>query len=627
MSTRKSGFYLRVLGYFGPQKPPSWVTFGLGLNVLYGASNTGKSFVVESIDFMLGGKGPLREVPERVGYDVVLLGFETFDGRSFTITRSIEGGGFRLYEGLHEFPPSVDVEARVLGETHSEKNDENLSAFLLGLCDLSGKRVRKNARGETNSLSFRNIARLMIVDETEITQKRSPLSDGNVVADTTNASTFKLLLTGVDDSSLIASNPRAPEQLSREAQLELLDQLLDDHRGRLRDLTKSPSELAGQMERIDASLLQQATELGTTESQFQKAAAQRRDLRKKLEEGRDRRLEVDALLERFDLLDRHYVSDMARLTAIEEGGSLFSVLDSALCPLCGADPAHQSLSAGCDGNIDGVIDAARKEIEKIQVLRGELALTVDQLRRESTNFDRRLPVVTRELEQIANTVDQHLSPKLSRLRASYSTFADKRGEVREALGLYATVLDMEHRRADLEKVSDDEKVATATSSDLPSDIADSFALAVETILADWNFPEAGRVVFDQKSRDLVVSGKARSAFGKGLRAITHASFSLGLLEVCRTRGTPHGGFLILDSPLLAYREPEGEDDDLRGTDLQERFYAYLKSLPEDRQVFIVENTDPPAGVTGLDQVQMFSKNPHSGRYGLFEQAEASGLLV
>jgi len=91
------GFRLRFLGFFGPQKQPATITFGPGLNVLYGASNAGKSFIVEAIDFMLGGGQPLRDIPERVGYDRVLLGIETLDGQTFTVWRSMEGGGFKLY--------------------------------------------------------------------------------------------------------------------------------------------------------------------------------------------------------------------------------------------------------------------------------------------------------------------------------------------------------------------------------------------------------------------------------------------------------------------------------------------------------------------------------------------------
>lgn len=617
MAKPASGLRLRRLAFFGPSKPSAFVTFGPGLNVLYGASDTGKSFIVEAIDFMMGGKPPLREIPERVGYDRVLLALETMQGEAYTIVRSIDGGAFLLYEGLLDEPPGDDVQPRVLAEQHSEKNDTNLSTFLLGHCGLDGKRVRRNARGETNSLSFRNIARLMIVTETEITQQRSPLSDGNVVADTSNLSTFKLLLTGVDDSALVTSAQREPEELSRDAQLQLLDQLLGDYRDRLKELTKNPNELEEQLQKIDASLNQHASQLGATEAEFQQAASRRRDLRKKLEESKDRRNEVGALLERFSLLDRHYASDIGRLRAIEEGGTLFGVLGSASCPLCGAEPTHQRASADCDGNIDAVVAAARKEIAKIELLRAELAVTIRDLTREGASFDRRMPAVVDELKEISGQVDQLIAPKLARLRSSYSEFADKRGEVREALALLTTVQDIERRRADLERGQDERGASTVAQGDIPTSVAEGFAQCVETILKTWHFPEGGRVFFDAKSRDLVIAGKQRIARGKGLRAITHAAFTLGLLDYCRTNATPHPGFVILDSPLLAYREPDGADDDLTGTDLKEQFYTYLQSLTGDRQVIVVENTDPPPAIKVLDQVKMFSKNPNSGRYGLF----------
>lgn len=617
MTASTPGFHLRSLGFFGPQKPPAIVTFGPGLNVIFGASNTGKSFIVEAIDFMLGGKPPLRDIPERVGYDLVLLTLEALDGKLFTLWRSMSGGGFRLYEGFHQTPPPTDIPHKQLDEKHNDRNDANLSSFLLGLCSLSGKRVRKNSRNETNSLSFRNIARLMIVNETEITQQSSPLFDGNPIDSTPNLATFKLLLTGTDDSTLVVSGKREPEELSRDAQLQLLDQLLGDYRDRLKELTKSPKELEEQLEKIDYSLRQQVMQVGTTESQFQEAVGKRRELRKKLEESRERRSEVGAMLERFSLLNKHYESDIERLRAIEEAGTLFNVLGSGHCPLCGAVPEYHRVDAECDGNIDAVVQAARREIAKIEVLRCELATTVGSLEREGASFDRKMPATLKELESISEAVDELISPKLSKLRKSYSELADKRAEVREALALYATVQDMERRRADLESGGKDEKAGSLASTDIPTTVAHSFAKTVEGILTGWHFPEAGDVYFDSKTRDLVIAGKSRSAFGKGLRAITHTAFTLGLLAFCRARGTPHTGFVVLDSPLLAYREPDGTEDDLTGTDLQEQFYAYLEALPSDTQVIVVENTDPPMSIRARDQSQMFGKNPHHGRYGLF----------
>jgi hypothetical protein len=617
MTAEKPGFSICFLGFFGPQKSPATLTFGPGLNVLYGASNAGKSFLVETIDFMLGGGLALRDIPERVGYDRILLGIEALSGKQFTVMRSIDGGGFRLYTGLHQTPPTDEVESKVLDEKHSDRNDANLSAFLLGLCGLAGKRLRKNSRGELQSLSFRNVARLVIVNETEITQQTSPLFDGNYVANTPNLATFKLLLTGTDDSALVANAKREPEELSREAQMQLLDQLLSDHRDRLKELTKSPKELQAQLEKIDDSLVNHLAQVNTTEAEFQQAAGNRRELRKKLEASRDRRAEVGALLLRFKLLDKHYESDIERLSAIEEGGTLFNVLSTSHCPLCGANPEHHRSGGDCGGNIDEVVAAARKEITKIKILRGELAATVRELEREGASFDKRIPAASNELKVISDVVDGLISPKLSKLRATYAELADKRGEVREALALFATVQDMERRRADLESSAEAEKVGSLVSADIQTTVADSFAQTVELMLKAWHFPEIGSVFFDPKARDLVISGKSRSAFGKGLRAITYAAFTLGLLAFCRTRHTPHTGFVVLDSPLLAYREPDGDEDDLQGTDLQDQFYNYLQAMSDDMQIIIVENTDPPESIRNRAQSLMFSKNPHHGRYGLF----------
>jgi predicted nuclease with TOPRIM domain len=617
------GMRLRHIVFQGPNRPPAALEFGPGLNVIYGASESGKSFVVEAIDFMLGGKQALRDIPERIGYDRIVLGLETLAGEQFTLLRSVDGGAFRVFPGLHLQTPAEGVEAAELADQHSEKNYGNLSMFLLQRCAMDGKRVRKNKQGNTNSLSFRNLARLLIVDETEIIAQRSPLSDGNPTADTPNFATFKLLLTGVDDSALVPNKPKGPEDQSREAQLDLLDQLLDEHRERLADLTKDPDDLEDQLQRLEGSLSQHEHQLATTDAEYRGLETRRREARKKLEDGRDRRSEIAGLLERFTLLDRHYVSDVARLRGIEEGGTLFEVLGQAPCPLCGAEPAHHRRDSDCDGNIEAVIAAARSEIAKIELLRTELADTVTNLEREAAGFDRRLPKAEEDLKRLSRGIEQLITPKLTKLRTTYAGLADKRGEVREALAIYKSIKDVEARRIKIENNSEDQNEGAMSEGDLSATVAAAFALQVETVLKDWHFPEAERVFFDAKSRDLVIAGKPRTARGKGLRAITHAAFTVGLLQYCKAKDTPHPSFVILDTPLRAYREPEGLEDDLSGTDLNIKFYDYLAGLANDRQVIVVENTDPPAAITARPQVVMFSKNPHSGRYGFFPEKPGS----
>ncbi len=124
--------------------------------MIYGASDTGKSFVLEAIDFMLGWGGPLRDIPERVGYDRVALSAEDASGETFTIFRAASGGNYQVVDGIHQTPPD-GVKPRVLGSKHSADNPENISSFLLEKIGLENRRVRINKRNETNNLSFRSL--------------------------------------------------------------------------------------------------------------------------------------------------------------------------------------------------------------------------------------------------------------------------------------------------------------------------------------------------------------------------------------------------------------------------------------------------------------------------------------
>lgn len=56
MST--TGFAIAKVVVRGPGKPDAVLEFGPGLNVVAGASDTGKSYASQLIDFMLGASKP-----------------------------------------------------------------------------------------------------------------------------------------------------------------------------------------------------------------------------------------------------------------------------------------------------------------------------------------------------------------------------------------------------------------------------------------------------------------------------------------------------------------------------------------------------------------------------------------
>ena len=114
----QSALQIRNLVFIGPQKKTSSLEFASGVNVICGASDTGKSFIVEAIDFLLGGSGPLRDIPERIGYDRAIIGIETRENGGFSFQRSVEGGEFKMYPGLYPGIP-IDEHGTRLSAKHA----------------------------------------------------------------------------------------------------------------------------------------------------------------------------------------------------------------------------------------------------------------------------------------------------------------------------------------------------------------------------------------------------------------------------------------------------------------------------------------------------------------------------
>ena len=122
------------------------------------------------------------------------------------------------------------------------------------------KRVRKNADNALQDLSFRNLARLIMVDEQDIIKVTSPIHGGEATQLTAETNTFKLVLTGQDDSALVEQK-KAVAKAELEGQLELLDKLSKAYKEELGDKPASPTDLNDQLERLTQTLATKSNEL------------------------------------------------------------------------------------------------------------------------------------------------------------------------------------------------------------------------------------------------------------------------------------------------------------------------------------------------------------------------------
>lgn len=616
---KKLTMIIRHICFSGPDKEPSYLKFGYGLNLVYGASNTGKSSVLDAIDYMLGRESELKEVKEHVGYDRILLGIEFSNKEKITLIRSISGGDFQCFQGLHlSLPEKKDFQ--ILKEKKSTKKIKSVSDFILEKLDLNNKKLKRNAKNETDQLTLRTLLPLSLISEANIQKDISPFHTIQYTKSTVEKSRLKLLLGGTDDSSLVSNKDEEKNKISHEARIEVLKELIEDQREKLALYSEeeySLEDLLDQKNKLMITITDYQYLLQQTENDYLNILENLNTDRVSLRRNNEKLKEVKEMLIRFDLLKQHYDTDIMRLDGIIESGSLITAMLSVNCPLCGADKDNQNLDHECDGNIDITVEAAKAEVAKINILKSELRFTIDQLSLELSSLERTIPKIQGSLEKHQKHLSI-LSPDLSEKRVSYSELKDKSVDLEKAIDQTIMLASLEKK---LKAANNNNKVKSKPSkkdeTKIPTSTLDELAITIQSFLKMWGLPNVDRIHFDVNKNDLVINGKHRVSNGKGHRSITHAAMTLGLMKYLEDKKLPSVGFTILDSPLLAYEEPDDDEDDLNGTDVNECFFDSLVTW-ETRQTIIFENKKSiPQKMENGDQITFFSGNKLSGRYGFF----------
>ena len=617
-----SGLTIKHLVFTGPQVMPAPLYFESGLNLLYGASNTGKSFTLKAIDFMLGGTKDLPEFSERDGYDKLWFGFSLEGVGDFTLSRSTNGGGYELYNDLVS-SAGLTEKPQILASSLKTKNAKSLPQFLLEQLDFAGKRLAKNADGVTEAISFRDIATISLVDETSIQSERSPIESGQHVSRTRERSVFRLFLTGLDDSSITPVIDEKTFNTSKAARIEVTKEMLKVVEDKLSESYPDITDLPAQNERLSIGLEKIQSQFDAVQGSIRKLVVEKQFLSTEIPRLGQRMDEIQVHLERFGQLDMIYLSDIERLGALEEAGFLLSLSGKKACALCGA-PAEAQKHAQDIESIEQVQEAALVEAAKIESQRKDLKEAIADLQHEFEKLKLNYPLLAQRLDEVEQKI-AGFAPKASENKQTISDIIAARDHNKEGLSLLdqksSLVTKLDEFNC-LKKPSKEDKPNLKT----PDSVAHQLCTIVGDVLKAWEFPGDCRVSFNEEKYDLMIDGKLRVNNGKGVRAVTHAAFKVALLIFCREKGLPHPGFVVLDTPLLTYRDPmknlragELTDDEqiIAKSSLKQRFFEHLSSIKHLGQFIILENIDPPDHIETIANVQAFYGNEEGSRNGLF----------
>lgn len=611
---------LNHLTFIGRNVEPASVEFGTRATVIRGPSDTGKSFIVDAIDFMLGAT-KLKEIPEREGYSTALLGLTLPSGEIVTLSRAVTGGALGLYPGDIRSGP-LGPPPRQLSGKHSPTSIENVSRYLLSHLGLDGKQVRKNAQNVTHFLSFRNIAPLCVVDETAMQAETSPALSGRPTDKTKEISTLKLLLQDEDDSHLVAVQSKTERNRLANAKVEVLDRLLADLEDQIRDAAEV-HELRTQMERLNARVEQQTSSIAQLTANRSKLVREQAKADRLASAARRSIVDAESLTSRFQLLLDQYTSDLERLQMVAEAGTLLGYFNPGRCMFCGAEPEHQHLNEDCADDTTYFGESVLAEQRKTTALRNDLLDALVDLESQRSKLSDRLNRFLEQADDIRaqlRQLDEALSPYQGTLRE----LLESRSRVDKVLAAYEQIDKLQALKTELAAVGEEEPATAVTGLQLNTLTALSEHISAR--LRAWGVPDADRVRYDRTEQDIIAGDQLRSAHGKGVRAILHSAFTIALAQYCFDRDLPHPGFIVLDSPLVTYRPPEegGPTDasDRLDVSVAARFYADVQQN-FGGQIIIMENTDPPNGLDAESVDVPFTKNAHHGRYGFFPRDASS----
>lgn len=598
--------YLEVQGN---NKIPARVDFSKKLNIIYGASNTGKSYILKILDYMLGAEKLKKDIKLARGYSKILMGFHLEGRGDFVVERNINGGDYLL---------KGDIENIILKAVHS--NVDSFSYFILEYLKWDLKKLAKNQSGETQSLTLRNLAFLSLIDEVNIQAEISPLLTSNYSSNTAEKSFFRYLLTFKDDSNIVAVVDDKTFKVNKEATVKVYHEILEDINSRLIDV-KEDQEIESQLEKIENSIQLSFSDIDRLKENVNEKLKEKRFLLNKLNEIQDLIIQSNIHKNRFNILDEIYNSDIERLKFVEEAGFLTLLNDPEKCKNCGVEIDLLNNQF----NISDGISSSIAEIKKIQSLKEDLSSTIKDVEAQLEGYNKEL----NSIESSINNLDLDINKSLSDLniqQESVNNLFLQRDFLKQSLDILEQKKRYTRKLIAVEESSKPKKHEKPNLELSPNDLKE-FSDIVSDVLTEWKFPGNNDVVFDLKNFDLLIDEQDRVSNGKGVRALTHTAFKVATVLYCHQKNIPHPCFMVLDTPLLAYRDPIShkagslEDDEIQiqHNSVREAFFKHLLKISNICQFIILENIDPPEFLHQQPDVQIiqFSGSSQQGRAGFF----------
>ncbi|MFW0948428.1 AAA family ATPase [Vibrio parahaemolyticus] len=542
------------------------VEFYKGVNIIYGDSATGKSSILNLIDYLLGAKKfDLYPEIESAGKYAVLD--VDLNSNRYTIKRDI----FNPKLPIEVYPCKFDDIDRYACKkylpTFAEKSSfpglDYYSNFLLDNLDLPKVKLKESPTKDDSKLvrlSFRDIFKYCYVDQDTLGSKGF-LKSENYAVQTKNKEVFKYIFNALDSNlsnlegllSEKTSERKAIEKkyelvadFLRESEFDTIH-ALDDNVGKIDFQIK---ELKQEIEKLNKNCVSDHEIFSFIKDELKNISFKRRDL---LHQSQDRKLKV----EKFTRLKNDYINDINKFKASIAANSVIGKIsvEKEICPICDNE-LDVSLAKG-----RFTINDNEKISHEINLLKRRIRDTDSIISKTKEDWDN-INIQLKKLDEVESEAIKVQEKNTKELTSPYlaerDIYTTKLGELTQKRKEFINRLKVRNQHKHLStsiksldirisSIKDDIELLKKSAPSMSS-ILSELADYLHNYLKFVKIKSPNDISYDSKSFSAKVRGIEYSSLTSGgLRTIVCIGYLCSLLEASLNFQLNYPSFLMIDT--------------------------------------------------------------------------------
>lgn len=586
-------FYIEKIIVTGSGKTDSIIELSNGVNIIYGPSNTGKTYIVKCIDYMFGSEREPIDIS--TGYQYIKIIVRTQCG---TITMSRKIGENKIEVSSNDNNVPSGKYATKASRTNYDKTINSVWLSLIGINDLH--LVISNENYKKQILSWLTFSHMFMLTETKIISEYSAILSGRDTSNTAVIASLIFLLSGQDFAETETKDTKEIKEAKKNAVKAYINKelfrLSERNQELLAQLKENPNiDIAVEIEKIMA-------EISTNEKRINSSIEENQKILAQLYEKNENLSECNVLLNRYDELTTQYDADLKRLNFIVDGEANLNTSFSTHCPFCDGEVVVKKNQ--------NYIDAAKSDYKKIKLQAKDLESASKELRSEKLSLEQEIGTLMAKKKSIEELIEKELKPQVFNLKEKLSTYKDAI-ECQKEIDILKKL--SEQKTADMIENDTDEEseLKFKVKEHLDYSFINELSNGIKSFLENCNYDNLLSVIFDKADMDIVINGKKKSSNGKGYNAYFNSVVAIVLSRYMESKAKYSPDFLVLDSPILSLKEKETKkpSETMRNT-LFENIVDNQKGI----QTIVIENEIPEINYKDANIIH-FTKEKNNGRYG------------